>query len=149
MKKNKKTILIISILLCVFLLGYLSSSVIHKTYKLNKYANESEQLIYDYTHSPNSIDSIENISIKYYDSANVEMLHYVLYYNGVDTNSLPNYYVTHFGDTIPYNKEKFFYYAAMYTVAENLLETRRQIINGLLLNDKVKQNKELREKTKE
>jgi len=52
---------------------------------------------------------------------------------------LTDYYVTNFGDTIAYNKDNFYYYVALYTVAENLLATRKHIINGLLLNVQMEQ----------
>jgi hypothetical protein len=106
-------------------------------------------LIESYSNSSDVIDSIENLSIKYYDTANVEMLHYVIHYSEQNIKDFPDYYVTNFDDTIYYNKENFFKYIALYTVANNLLESRKHIINGLLINSKIEEIKGIKEKAKE
>ena len=67
--------------------------------------------------------------------------------NDKDISKLPDYYVTNSNDTVVYNKENFFYYVAMYVVAENLLETRKYIINGLMMNVYLEEEKNIIEKT--
>jgi len=109
--------------------------------------NDTEELISKYAELPSAIDSVENLSVCYYDTANLEMLHYVLVYNVKDT--LPDYYVTKFNDSIKYNKENFFRYVALYTVAENLLATRKHIINGLLMDNELNQINEIRHRVEE
>ena len=147
MKKYKNKIVFAFILISVFLLGYLVSSLIHKPNYQSKYINETTILISEYSELSNAIDSIENLSVSFYDTANIEMLHYVLKYNDKDISKFPNYYITNSHDTIEYNKENFFYYVAMYVVAENLLETRKHIINGLIMNIHLEEEKNIIVKT--
>ena len=141
MKNYKNKLFLISVLISVFILGYLTNLLFNEDEPL-QYINETTELILDYSKLPFAIDSIEQLSIAYYDTANVEMLHYVMNYNDVDVSKFPDYYITNFGDTIDFNKENFYYYVALYMVAENLLTTRKHIINGLLINNNIiEQNK--------
>jgi len=133
MKNQRNRILFVCILIVVFFLGFITKSVSYENKKQMTQITETEILIKSYSMSNNAIDSFENASVCYYDTANIEMLHYVLEYN--DKNNLPDYYVTAFGDTIEYNKENFFKYFALFTVANNLLESRKHIINGLLITN--------------
>jgi hypothetical protein len=146
-KKNRNKILFITILIVFFILGFLTNIVLNKNKEPIKSIKETDELISAYSISPNVIDSLEILSIQYYDTANIEMLHYVLEYN--NKNKLPDFYVTSFGDTIEYNKENFFKYFTLYIVADNLLESRKQIINGLLINCTLKEKEEIKNKTKE
>lgn len=143
MKNKKKNLMFGFLLLFVFAMGFITNIIFNNSKTNTITINETELLITSYSDLPNAIDSIEKLSIGYYDTANVEMLHYVRDYN-IDSSYLPDYYVTNFGDTIAYNKDNFYYYVALYTVAENLLATRKHIINGLLLNVQMEQmrNKE-------
>lgn len=119
------------------MLGILTKSLFDKNNYSDNSINETKELMEQYSNLPHTIDSLEKISIYCVDTANIELLHYVLEYNGVDDSQLPDYYITNFGDTIEYNKTNFNYYVAMYLVAESLLATRKNIINGLLLNNKL------------
>jgi hypothetical protein len=143
-KKNRNKILFITILIVFFILGFLTNIVLNKNKEPIKSIKETDELISAYSISPNVIDSLEILSIKYCHIANTEMLHYIIEYN--NKNKLPDFYITNFGDTIEYNKENFFKYFALYVVADNLLESRKQIINGLLINCTLK---EIKNKTKE
>jgi len=144
--KYKNNLIFAGILSAVFVLGFITSSVINKDIS-TPVINETESLIISYSNSTGSIDSVEQLSINYYDTANIEMLHYVLEYNNKSTNNLPDYYVTKFGDTIVYNKDNFFKYVALYTVADNLLESRKYIIHGLLVNIKTGEIEEIRKRS--
>jgi hypothetical protein len=146
MKKYKNKIILGAILITVFVLGFLTNSMFNKV-NTTTYVNETEVLISNYNKLPFAIDSIENLSVSYNDTANIEMLHYVLQY--ANEEELPDYYITKFGDTIEYNKENFFYYVSMYVVAENLMETRKHIINGLLLNIELEKESKIRKKVEE
>lgn len=147
MKKHKSHIILSTILIVVFILGYMTCNTFNN--KKSEPLDENEILINSYSNSSDVIDSIEYLSIKYYDTANVEMLHYVIHYSKKDIKNSPDYYVTNFNDTIHYNKENFFKYVALYTVANNLLESRKHIINGLLINSKIEEIKGIKEKVKE
>ena len=144
--KYKNNLIFIGILSVVFVLGFITSTVINKDTS-PPIMEETEALINSYSNSTGSIDSVEQLSINYYDTANIEMLHYVLEYNNKSTNNLPDYYVTKFGDTIVYNKDNFFKYVALYTVADNLLESRKYIIHGLLVNIKTGEIEEIRKRS--
>ena len=146
MKKYKNNILFVIILMCVFLLGFLTKGILNKNSYSVKYIDETEVLLNHYSDLPYAIDSLEKLSISYIDTANLEMLHYVLEYTDIDDSILPYFYITKFGDTIEYNKENFHYHVAMNKVSENLLITRKHIINGLLLNNKVVEQDKIREK---
>ena len=143
MKNNKSKIVFGLILISVFLLGFMIKSLTIKPNQVEQ-LNDTEQIISRYTSLPIAIDSIERLSVCYYDTANLEMLHYVLVYNKAE--ELPDYYITKFGDSIEYSKENFFRYAALYTVAENLLETRKHIINGLMMDSELNKINEIRHK---
>jgi len=149
MKKHKNNLMFGGLLIGVFVLGFITNVVINKDTTEPTIINETELLITSYSNSIDAIDSIENLSIFYYDTANVEMLHYALTYNMGDANEYPDYYVTNFGDTIEYNKENFFRYVALYTVADNLLESRKHIIYGLLANNLSNEKEMIREKVEE
>ena len=146
MKNPKILIMCISVLIFVFILGFLTKSIIPKNDNSIKVINESKELLNSYSISLKDIDSIENISILYYDTANVEMLHYAIKYYNSDIDKCPDYYVTKFNDTIEFNKINFFRYVALYTVADNLLESRKYIINGLLMKNNTEELDEIRNK---
>jgi len=146
--KNKKSKLVLGLILfVVFLLGFMSNSLINKDTKKTETFTDTEELISKYSNLPEAIDSIENLSVCYYDTANLEMLHYVLEYN--DKHNTSNYYITNFGDSIEYNKENFYRYVALYTVAENLLETRKHIINGLMMDSEINKINKIRNKVED
>jgi hypothetical protein len=145
--KKLKSVLILAILFVVFLLGYMTSSLIKKDVVDENEITSTEVLIDRYSALPESIDSIEKLSICYYDTANIEMLHYMLEYN--DKNVTTDYYISKFGDTIEYNKENFYKYIALYIVAENLLETRKHIINGLIIDNEIYKKNRIKQKVED
>lgn len=146
MKKHKNEIILGIILLLFFCLGFLAKSLtINKTDNIEMVA-DTEFLIRDYSKMVASIDSIEKLSMRYYDTANIELLHYAVYYEDLDSCAYSGVYVTHFGDTVVFNKTNFFYYVALYNVAENLLETRKHIINGLIINNTILETDKIRNK---
>jgi len=147
--KHKNNLMFGGILIVVFVLGFITNTILNKDKNNPSFVSETELLISSYSNSIDAVDSIEILSICYYDTANVEMLHYALNYNRGDINDLPNYYVTNFGDTIEFNKENFFRYVALYTVADNLLESRKHIIYGLLANSIIDKEEGIRYKVKE
>jgi len=145
MNNYKSHIILCIILILVFILGFITSNTINKKDNISEPTNDNQILTNFYTKSYNFIDSIEKLSVCYYDTANIEMLHYVLNYSNQDVDSFPDFYITNFNDTIEYTKDNFFKYVALYTVANNLLESRKYIINGLLTNTKT----EIKQKVQE
>lgn len=144
MKKYKNKLILICILIFMFILGFLTKSIIPIKSESEEIIKESEEILNSYANSSESIDSIENISIYYYDTANIEMLHYAMNYYDIDIDEFPNYYITNFNDTVDFNKSNFFRYVALYTVADNLLESRKHIINGLLMKNRTEENNNMR-----
>lgn len=137
--KSKSLLILVSILLLSFLLGFMTKSLLIETEEKNEMVKETRDLIDEYNNIKTSIDSISNLSTACYDSANLEMMHYALNYNKKDVNKYPNYYISNFNDTIYYNKENFYYYTALYLIGEHLLNTRKYIISGLILDNKKNQ----------
>jgi hypothetical protein len=133
-EKLKNQILLGCLLIVVFILGCVTNSVVSKGGKSFEQVEETERIISDYSSLRSAVDSVEQLSLAYNDTANIEALHYVIKYKDENTDSLPDYYVSNFGDTIMYNKENFYKYVALCLMAENVIEARKHIINGLLLN---------------
>ena len=130
----------------VFFLGVMSSSLLRKKQQDNKLIKETEQMLLAYSNTDMSIDSIENIARLYNDTANIETILYVMKYNELTNEQLPDYYTTAFGDTIPYNKDMFFKYVALHYMSKNLLEARKYIINGLLITNDIAEEERIKEK---
>lgn len=148
--KNKNMIKKYSIyllLLLMFVLGFLTNIFFFfNEFVSEKNMTETYKKYYDFYELSSSIDSIESLSKANYDTANIEILHYIINYKNL--NEKPETYITYYGDTIEYNKDNFFQTVALLTVAQQLLETRKYIIDGLLLNAQLNEEKKTLDKIK-
>lgn len=127
---------VISLIIMMFFLGYHINDIV---IKINNNDNKLEKTISQINHYNDipyyeMVDSIAILSLKYRNLAIYEFDYYIENYNKPDYTKYPNYYLTSSNDTIIFNKENFYYFVGMYYVATNILESRNNIINGLLVN---------------